>query len=493
MARAAKSTNSKPLPDAPEEKLIALLEELRDRERFWKLQTVSPYGWQLDYCNAFGENKQLLAMTGNRCGKTYIGSTIMAMHATGLYPEWYEGYRFNRPIKAWAAGVSTETTRDILQKELLGEPHNPDAFGTGMIPKEFISQTVPRPGVPNGVQTILVKHISGGFSEVTLKSYEMSQDKFMGSAVDLIWLDEECPKSIFTQCITRTATTGGFTYCTFTPEHGLTEIVKDFMYELKPMQFMIQATWEDAPHLDDAVKEQLLSVYTASERAMRSEGVPTLGTGVVFPVAESKILIEPFQIPSHWFKVIGIDLGFDHHNGVACVAWDQETDTFYLYDEYSERGETISMHAGAIRARGGDRIPVIVPHDCFKHETQSGKLFVDLYANQGLNIIRQPFTNPLGSDGKPTGRNVEFGVNWMLAKMETGKFKVFSTCSKFLQETKIYHRADGKIVDKNDDMISACRYAVLSIQRFGVPASVYDLYNDYTSYGDQPRIHQGII
>lgn len=489
----AKQTASKPLPTNPEEKLVALLEELRDRERFWKLQTVAPYGWQLDYCNAFGEYKQLLAMTGNRCGKTYIGASIMAMHATGLYPEWYTGYKFDRPIKAWAAGVSTETTRDILQKELLGEPHNPDAFGTGMIPKEFIVNTVPRPGVPNGVQTILVKHVSGGFSEITLKSYEMSQDKFMGSAIDLIWLDEECPKSIFTQCITRTATTGGFTYLTFTPEHGLTEIVKDFMYELKARQFMIQATWEDAPHLNDEVKEQLLSVYTAAERAMRAEGVPTLGTGVVFPVAESKVIIDPFPIPPHWFKVVGIDLGFDHPNAVACVAWDQETDTIYLYDEYSERGETISMHAAAIRDRGGDHIPVIVPHDCFKHETQSGKLFVDLYANHGLNIIRQPFTNPLGADGKPTGRNVEFGVNWMLAKMETGKFKVFSTCRKFLQEMKIYHREDGKIIDRNDDVISAVRYASLSIARFGVPA-VISRHNSYNSYGnDLPRITQGIV
>lgn len=491
MPRAAKGQN-KPLSTNPEEALLALLAELKERERYWKIQTVAPYGWQLEFSNAFGDFKQLLAMTGNRCGKTYIGAALMAMHATGLYPEWYTGYKFDRPIKAWAAGVSTETTRDILQKELLGEPHNPDAFGTGMIPREFIMNTVPRPGVPNGVQTILVKHVSGGFSEVTLKSYEMSQDKFMGSAVDLIWLDEECPKQIFTQCITRTATTGGFTYLTFTPEHGLTELVKDFMYELKARQFMVQATWEDAPHLDDEVKEQLLSVYTEAERAMRSQGMPSLGTGVCFPVSEEKIICEPFDIPQHWLKVIGIDLGYDHPNAVACVAYDQETDTVYLYDEYSAKGETTSMHANAIRAKGGDRIPVIVPHDCFKHETQSGKLFVDLYANQGINVVRQPFTNPLGSDGKPSGRNVEFGVNWMLMRMEVGKFKVFKTCAKFLQETKTYHRQDGKIVDKGDDVISAVRYASLSIQRFGVPASVYGI-NTYNDYGTQPRANQSIV
>lgn len=491
MPRAA--AQKRPLPENPEEKLKALLLELKERERYWKLQTFDPYGWQLQFANAFGEHKQLLAMTGNRCGKTFTGAAIMAMHATGLYPEWYTGVRFDRPIKAWAAGISTETTRDIIQKELLGDPFNPDCFGTGMIPKEFIRDTVIRQGIPCGVQAILVKHISGGTSEISLKSYEMSQDKFMGSAIDLIWLDEEAPREIFTQCITRTATTGGYTYLTFTPEHGMTDLVKDFMYNRKAGQFLIQATWEDAPHLNDAVKEQLLSVYTAAERAMRSEGVPTLGTGIVFPIAEQMITVEPFQIPPHWFKLIGIDLGFDHPNGVACVAWDQENDTIYLYDEYSERGDRISEHARAIFDKGGSIIPVIVPHDCFKHEAQSGKLFLDLYANHGLNVIRQPFTNPVGSDGKPTGRNVEFGVNWMLNRMQMGKFKVFKTCSKFLQEMKIYHREDGKIIDRDDDMISACRYASLSIQRFGVPGSVYNTYSGYDAYGANPGMSHGIV
>lgn len=460
---------TKAAPISPEEQLEALLRELKEREKYWSFQKVNPYGWQTEFCNAQGEFKQLLAMTGNRCGKTYIGAYILTCHVTGIYPDWWEGFRFTKPIKAWAAGVSTETTRDIIQKELLGDPHNPEAFGTGMIPKELILGKVTRPGIPNGVQTILVRHSSGGISEISLKSYEMGQEKFMGQSIDLVWLDEECPRDIFTQCITRTATTGGITYLTFTPESGLTPLVNDFMYDRKPGQFMIQASWEDAPHLDDAVKEQLLAVYTPSERAMRAQGIPSLGTGVVFPVAEDKIVCNPFVIPDHWCKVIGIDLGFDHPNAISCVAYDSETDTVYLYDEYSQKGETLTMHATAIRAKGGDRIPVIVPHDCFKHDTNSGKLFVDLYAAQGLNIIRVPFQNPISPDGKPNGRSVEFGVNWMLERMETGRFKVFKTCPKFLQEMKTYHREDGKIVPLSDDVISATRYASLSVQRFGKP------------------------
>jgi hypothetical protein len=83
----------------------------------------------------------------------------------------------------------------------------------------------------------------------------------------------------------------------------------------------------------------------------------------------------------------------------------------------------------------------------------------------------EPFTNPPDTRGKVEARNVEYGVNWMLQMMEVGKFKVFTTCRKFLQEMKIYHRKDGKIIDRNDDMISATRYGCLMMTRFGKPGS----------------------
>ncbi|MGQ3469351.1 phage terminase large subunit family protein, partial [Xanthomonas campestris] len=67
---------------------------------------------------------------------------------------------------------------------------------------------------------------------------------------------------------------------------------------------------------------------------------------------------------------------------------------------------------------------------------------------------------------------VEFGVNWMLTRMENGDLKVFNTCTNFLKEMKMYHRKDGKIVDRNDDMISATRYALLMASRHARPGAV---------------------
>jgi phage terminase large subunit-like protein len=457
--------------DSTEERLVQLLSQLKEREKFWRIKSFVPYGWQEKFLAASGDCSQLLAMTGNRCGKTFTGGYAIAVHLTGLYPDWWVGRRFEHPIEAWAAGISTDTTRDILQSELLGDWKNPEKFGTGAIPKEMIVDTINKPQVPGAVQTVLVRHISGGISTLDFKSYEMSQDKFMGTAKHVIWLDEECPSDIFTQCVTRTATTGGLVLLTFTPEHGLTSIVNSFMYDLKPGQFMITASWDDAPHLDDKVKEQLMAVYTPAEREMRVSGQPSLGSGVVFPIREDKITIEPFSIPDHWMRIIGIDLGMDHPNGVACIAWDNEADKFYLYDEYSQRGETLSALAAAIRGKGGDTIPVVVPHDAFKRDgAGSGRQFVKILKEDfGLNIIMEPFSNPPSYDGKHGGNSVEPGVAFMMTAMEEDRFKVFNTCTKFLQETKQYHRENGKIVDRSDDMISATRYATLMAGRFSRP------------------------
>lgn len=53
----------------------------------------------------------------------------------------------------------------------------------------------------------------------------------------------------------------------------------------------------------------------------------------------------------------------------------------------------------------------------------------------------------------------------MLQRMQTGRFKVFSTCGDWFEEFRLYHRKDGRIVKERDDVISASRYALM-MKRF---------------------------
>jgi hypothetical protein len=228
------------------------------------------------------------------------------------------------------------------------------------------------------------------------------------------------------------------------------------------------------------------------EREMRSKGVPELGSGVVFPFADEDIVVDPFPIPTYWDKLIGIDLGFDHPNGTCLVTKDPGSDTYYIVDEYSERKQTVPMHAVGIRAMGGDRIPCQFPHDAFKHDVAgSGKQFIALYQTQGIKAVPTTFSNPPSVDGKPGGNGVEIGLHWMLTKMQEGKLKVFSTCRKWLQEKATYHRKDGKVIALDDDMISASRYALLCLDRFGETGSAG---NDTWDKPDwEPQHWRGVV
>lgn len=153
------------------------------------------------------------------------------MHLTGTYPAWWEGKRFNRPIRAWAAGVTNESTRDVVQDKLIGPPDRREEWGTGFIPHSHLSSepTMGR-GTPNFMDTVSVKHDTGGVSTLQFKSYERGREKWQGAALEVIWLDEECSMDIYTEALTRTNETGGIVYMTFTPLLGLSNVVMRFLH-----------------------------------------------------------------------------------------------------------------------------------------------------------------------------------------------------------------------------------------------------------------------
>ena len=193
------------------------------------------YAKHLEFFKASATYRETCFLAANRIGKTVVGSYAMTAHLTGLYPHWWEGKRFDGPISAWAVGKTNETTRDIVQQALLGEPtfETDDGrkgfAGRAMIPAHLIGRIIWRRGGDDMVDSILVKHVSGKWSRLGFKSYEQKRGSFEGTARHVIWLDEECPLDIYGECLIRTATTGGIVMLTFTPILGLTDTVRQFL------------------------------------------------------------------------------------------------------------------------------------------------------------------------------------------------------------------------------------------------------------------------
>jgi len=463
--------------------LEALAQEKKLRETFNKLQYFKPYPWQKKLLNSSGENKQTLLMAANRVGKSYAGATNIAFHATGLYPDWWEGHKWDKPITIWAAGVSADSTRDIVQNELLGPPDDITLRGSGMIPRDCIVETVRRPQIPNAIQSVLVKHYTNGKhdgnSRIVFKSFEQGENKFMGSSVHEVWLDEQPPDGLFTQCVTRTANTEGHVTMTFTPEDGVTPVIHQFTKNRKPGMALIGATWDDAPHLTKDAKDQILAIYGEHEREMRTKGIPVFGSGPVFAVLEEDIICPPFEIPEYWPGIVGIDFGWDHPTAVVWLRWDRDSDTIYVVDEYRKRTETVAYHATALLSRAS--YPVAWPHDGMKHEIGAGVSMADQYRMHGVNMLPQHFTNPLAPGEKGLGNyKVEPGINALHERMQTGRLKVFATCTDWFEEYRMYHREQGKIVAVDDDLMSATRYAAQSL-RFAEVSSEGRGYRKFSS------------
>src|SRR5262249_57096415 len=158
------------------------------------LEHYRPYPKQAEFHAAGRLHRERLLMAANQSGKTLAGGMEAAMHATGKYPSWWKGRRYDRPIVAWVAGETAETSRDTIQRTLLGRT---GAHGTGTIPKADIIDIVPARGIPEAVDIIRVRHITGDASTIGLKSYADGRAKFQGETLDWVWLDEEPPSDIF--------------------------------------------------------------------------------------------------------------------------------------------------------------------------------------------------------------------------------------------------------------------------------------------------------
>ena len=156
------------------ERAVEIAKELERRKATNTLKYYKPYDYQVNFHNTIAS--QRLLMAGNRIGKSFCGAMEMAYHLTGKYPDWWKGKKFDKPIRAWVGGVSNETTRDVCQKELVGQPDDPSAKGTGSIPLDDIGDTTRKPGVPNAMNSLVIKHVSGGWSRLAFKAYEMSKE-----------------------------------------------------------------------------------------------------------------------------------------------------------------------------------------------------------------------------------------------------------------------------------------------------------------------------
>lgn len=442
-----------------------------------RLRDYSPYVKQMDFHAAGATFRERLLMAGNQLGKTLSAGAEVAMHATGRYPEWWQGKRFENPIMAWCAGVTSESTRDNPQRILYGKLGNP---GTGMIPANALKDKSTRRGLSDSVDTLCVKFDGGADvqakeSMIGFKSYDQGREKWQGPTLELVWFDEEPPEDIYTEGLTRTNVAMGPVMLTFTPLKGMSDVVKRYLIDKVPGTHITQMTIHDALHYTQEQRDAIILSYPVHEREARSKGIPTMGSGRVFPIEEDYFKVEAFQIPPHWPQLAALDFGWDHPSAGVRIAWDRDSDIIYVTQTHRAREQTPAMFASAVRP-WGEWLKWAWPHDGLQHDKGSGAQLAAQYKQNGLNILPERATFEDGSNG------VEAGVSEMLDRMQTGRLKVFAHLNDWWEEFRLYHRKDGLIVKLNDDLMSATRYAMM-MRRFAVTKLKKASFSDYATAG----------
>lgn len=214
------------------EDLLKLLQEQDRRKKRNRLAGYEPYPKQKEFHAKGALDRERLLCAANQVGKTFCGGAELAYHLTGRYPDWWRGRIFKKPIRAWAGSTGYEATRDGAQRILIGEPKNPSDWGTGLIPGDaYIGEPARKQGIPHGVDSLLVRHASGGESTLGFKSYDQGREKWQGETLDVVWFDEEPPMDVYIEGKTRTNATAGMVYLTFTPLLGMSDVVEMFVKE----------------------------------------------------------------------------------------------------------------------------------------------------------------------------------------------------------------------------------------------------------------------
>ncbi len=408
--------------------------------------------------------KERLFLGGNRTGKTNAVCMELAFHLTGVYPEWWNGYRFSRPINAISASISLKDTRDILQKKLFAG--DIDGSMPPLLHESYIVEKT-HTNVAGAWDTVWIKHVSGGKSELKFKAFQQGESSWQGVKADFIHMDELPNFKVYQEALVRISEFDNektFLVASMWPEKGKDELIAHFMDhgaegEVKDGRFYIMASWQDNPYLKPETVEHLRKSIPKWQLEAREHGIPVFGQGKVFTMLEPEIFVKPFEIPKHFSYVYGLDPSASSGGTWGCVvlAYDRDASVVYVVRDYKLSNATPTEHANNILSIVPDWCTGMVdPAGAGENMHTKEKTLDYLAEKAGLRLVK----------AKKTNSAKEAVIDEIYERVRSDSFKIFFTengegCRHLVKEWRQYARdEDGLIIKKNDHCIDALFYAL---------------------------------
>lgn len=408
--------------------------------------------------------KERLFLGGNRTGKTNAVCMELAFHLTGVYPPWWNGYRFSRPINAISSSVSLKDTRDILQRKMFVG----DLDGTmpPILHQSYLADKT-HTNVAGAWDTVWINHVSGGRSELKFKAFQQGESSWQGVKADFIHMDELPNFRVYQEALVRISEFDKektFLVASMWPEKGKDDLIAHFLDngaegEVKDGRFYITASWQDNPYLKQETIDHLRKSIPKWQLEAREHGVPVFGQGKVFTMMESELFVEPFEIPKHFACVYGLDPSASSGGTWGCVllAHDRDSDIVYVVRDYKLSNATPTEHANNILQMVPDWCTGMVdPAGAGENMHTKEKTLDFLQIKSGLRLVKAHKTN----------NAKEAVIDEIYERVRGDRFKIFHSekgvgCRHAVNEFRQYARDEnGIIIKKNDHCLDAMFYAL---------------------------------
>ena len=233
----------------------------------------------------------------------------------------------------------------------------------------------------------------------------------------------------------------------------------------------IPALLKDNPYLHkDGRYEQMLNSLDEVSRRRLLNGDWNVNEGVAFPeFIRDMHTIEPFDIPTNWFRGKAADYGYSSPSAVLWFAVDPEDNTLVCYKELYVKGLTGETLAETILDMEMNEVTNI-----------SGVLDTAAWNRTGYSgpTIGQTL-NQAGCSFRPADKNrmggkIQIHERLKLAMSGRPKLVIFKTCKNLIRELESIplSQTNSEDVDTtaSDHAYDALRYYVMSRPRMTTPA-----------------------
>jgi phage terminase large subunit-like protein len=434
--------------------------------------------------------KERLYIGGNRSGKS-LGSTIEGI--------WYV--------------TKTHPYREMPPEPVRGRVVAVDFLnGVDKIILPLWKQWLPKKYLINGSwedSYSRERHVltlnNGSFVE--FMSQDQDLDKFAGSSRHFIHFDEECPKTIWQECLARLIDTNGDWWMSQTPVQGMEWIYEDVYLPAKEGTKnigIVEASMEDNPSLSKDAIARYMESLSPEEQAIRKHGQYIHLGGSVFPdFSPITHCIPKGQFrPSSRHRIIRtMDSGYTNPSVWLWLSVDEDG-TIVVFREHYQAKWNVAQHAEIVNkwtkeiiTKTGAELYLTTGDPAIKQTKEhTGTSILQEYQKHGIYIA---------VDAIPTDRRVglERIQQYMKTNPKTGKpyLMITDDCPQLIAELpklKWKKHASPKIAeqknkledirDKDNHCYDALKYAMTFMADLAPIATGAELNRDafHQTFGD---------